>query len=178
MLEEFQNFDYKLLEWIYSHRWKAADDFVIWTTQYATLVSVAVILFIFGLYFIKKEKKHLLFGIEISFVIVLTALINFAIKNIFQRLRPFDVHDNIKQLVAGGSYSFPSGHTMEVFALATAISILFKRPSLSALFFLWAIWIGYTRMAMGVHYPFDVFGGMILGISITFFILKWRRVKK
>jgi len=104
--------------------------------------------------------------------LVITALINISLKFIIRRERPYDEHPTIKWLVEGGSYSFPSGHSAEVFSLMMGIFLLIKNPYLKFFIAIWAIFIGYTRMAMGVHYPLDVLGGATLGASVAYLWVK------
>jgi undecaprenyl-diphosphatase len=93
-------------------------------------------------------------------------LISFALKNIITRERPFKVYPDIEKLSEAGSYSFPSGHTLEVFAIAVALSISIPKKKIIIPLFLWASLVAYSRMALGVHYPSDVIAGMIIG-SLT-----------
>ncbi len=60
--------------------------------------------------------------------------------------------------------SFPSGHTSQVFFVATLLSNYFQ-VSMWALSLLYAtaLLVGLTRLYVGVHYPRDVLAGMILG---------------
>ena len=62
-------------------------------------------------------------------------------------------------------YSFPSGHAVSAFSGATSLSFFSKRWSL--LFFGIAIMTGLSRIYVGAHFPLDVVGGMIIGISTT-----------
>lgn len=58
--------------------------------------------------------------------------------------------------------SFPSGHATTAFALAACVGFVSERwfyPSLAL-----AAVIGLSRIAVGVHYPSDVFAGAILGL--------------
>lgn len=58
--------------------------------------------------------------------------------------------------------SFPSGHTTTAIALAFVIGFLW--PRLFLLFFGIGILVGISRVPVGMHYPTDVFGGMIVGM--------------
>jgi membrane-associated phospholipid phosphatase len=60
--------------------------------------------------------------------------------------------------------SFPSGHTSQVFFLATLI-VQYFQASLWTVGFLYAmaLLVGITRMYVGAHYPRDVIAGAILG---------------
>jgi undecaprenyl-diphosphatase len=62
------------------------------------------------------------------------------------------------------SNSFPSSHAMNMFAQATLFSLLYRRRA--AWFFLFAAIIGFSRIYVGVHYPFDVLGGALFGMCI------------
>jgi membrane-associated phospholipid phosphatase len=60
--------------------------------------------------------------------------------------------------------SFPSGHTAQIFFLATLLSRRFTpgAAGIAALFALAAL-VGFTRMYVGAHYPRDVVAGAVLG---------------
>lgn len=67
-----------------------------------------------------------------------------------------------------GSSSFTSSHAFSHFAQATFIFSTL-RPVMGRwanLFLVWAFIIAYTQVYVGVHYPFDVFCGALLGIGI------------
>lgn len=90
------------------------------------------------------------------------------IKYLIDRPRPFVVYPFLEKLASGGSPSFPSGHAADAFALATALSIVFpgKRVIISA--YLLACLIGYSRMALGVHYLSDVLAGAFTGAASAY----------
>jgi undecaprenyl-diphosphatase len=64
----------------------------------------------------------------------------------------------------GGASSFPSGHTTSAFAIATILSIFFKKRLLSAGLFAAAILVGYSRIYLAQHFPVDVLAGAFIGI--------------
>ncbi|MEF0940511.1 phosphatase PAP2 family protein [Rhizobium sp. BR 362] len=61
---------------------------------------------------------------------------------------------------------FPSAHSANVGALFTALALLFPRFRL--LFIGIGIWLGASRIIIGVHYPSDVAAGLALGAWIAF----------
>ena len=101
--------------------------------------------------------------------LTLASLISLALKFTIDRPRPFHTYDFIEKLSAGGSPSFPSGHTTEAFAFAVALCFAFPRWYIIIPSLIWASAVGYTRMSLGVHYPSDVMAGAILGIATAYF---------
>ncbi|MEI6946122.1 phosphatase PAP2 family protein [Paraflavisolibacter sp. H34] len=93
-------------------------------------------------------------------------------KESFQRLRPCQdpfFLDQVRLLLKGcsGSYSFTSSHAANHFGMATYVSVTlystFKRWIY--VFYLWAFFISYAQIYVGVHYPLDVLGGGIVGAA-------------
>jgi len=94
-------------------------------------------------------------------------------KAIFERMRPCqdpDFMHNVRLLVnrCSGGYSFTSSHAANHFGMATFFFISFRRyfKNWTWLAFLWAGFIGYAQVYVGVHYPFDVLGGTITGVLL------------
>lgn len=64
------------------------------------------------------------------------------------------------------SYSFPSGHAANAFAVATFLWLGWRRRSAHAAWLLaYAALIAYSRIYLGVHYPGDVVAGALLGAA-------------
>jgi undecaprenyl-diphosphatase len=61
------------------------------------------------------------------------------------------------------SNSFPSGHAATAFAGATALSLVCPRAAPA--FYLLAAAIAYSRLYVGVHFPLDVAGGIVIGVA-------------
>lgn len=63
-----------------------------------------------------------------------------------------------------GSLTFPSGHVTGAMACATFAWLLFhRRTHLVALAFAVPLVVGWSMVALGLHYPIDVLGGLIIG---------------
>jgi membrane-associated phospholipid phosphatase len=62
-------------------------------------------------------------------------------------------------------HSFPSGHTATAFAAATILAAFYRR--LFFLAFIPALLVGWSRIYLGVHFPFDTLGGALLGSGVT-----------
>ena len=125
-----------------------------------------------GLFWIALTLALLLFrrtrrvGLFCAAAMVLNLLVtNVALKNIIQRIRPYDVMDSLKILVAPEhDFSFPSGHTACSFAAAWTIFRTAPRRYGTAALVLAAL-IALSRLYVGVHYPTDVLGGLIVGVA-------------
>ncbi|MBI5681866.1 MAG: phosphatase PAP2 family protein [Deltaproteobacteria bacterium] len=113
-------------------------------------------------------------GKRIALVILLVILISDQtaglMKHIFHRPRPCTVLTDIRLLVGcGASYSFPSNHAANIFAVMTYLSYHYRR--LSPIFLIIAFLVAYSRIYVGVHYPMDVLGGIFLGLIISSVII-------
>ncbi|HMN33588.1 MAG: phosphatase PAP2 family protein [Chitinophagaceae bacterium] len=105
------------------------------------------------------------------------------IKNLVQRVRPCN-DESLQYLIrrivhCGSGYSFPSSHAANHFGLSFFIIFTLKNQGkwVVPLALTWALLICFAQVYVGVHYPFDILGGAILGIMIaklisTYFNLK------
>lgn len=99
------------------------------------------------------------------------------LKPLVARARPFVTMEELSVLVSHpGSFSFPSGHTNSSFACALALTLIYGKKGAWA--YILAAIIAFSRCYVGVHYPTDVFVGMIVGTvaSYAVFRLVGRRI--
>lgn len=103
------------------------------------------------------------------------------LKPLIGRLRPcheLGLVGKFRLLVpCGGKYSFCSSHAGTSFALASSIYFIFGQKKWFSLFFIWAFFVAYSRVYVGVHYPLDIFCGTLIGILSGFLVfLSLKRV--
>lgn len=72
----------------------------------------------------------------------------------------------------GGGKSFPSSHAANAFAFATLLSLLLRKKlrGIFAVSYLWAFAIAYAQVYVGLHYPLDIFAGMLTGILLGWLV--------
>jgi len=90
--------------------------------------------------------------------------LNAGLKALFDRSRPPVAMDLDALVGVPGSPSFPSGHAMSAFAVATALALLAPRLRWPALGL--AAVIAFSRVYLGVHYWLDVLVGAALGAAV------------
>jgi membrane-associated phospholipid phosphatase len=106
------------------------------------------------------------FHLAVPCVLGATSVVEFPIKSVFRRKRPFI--DVVRALVIGrrpDGWSFPSGHTAAAFAGAWTVSTVW--PKRAPVFFGLASSVGFSRIYVGAHYPGDVFSGAALGMLLA-----------
>ncbi len=96
-------------------------------------------------------------------------------KEIIGRVRPCNALQAVNLLVGcSGSFSMPSNHAVNAFAFA-GVFWFFRRGLSGSLFLLLAATVGISRVYVGVHYPFDVVAGAMLGLFSSWLFLSLSR---
>ena len=131
------------------------------------LIGLTIILFIT----IKNKKIGLLIGTNLIVITILNQIFKF----ILQRPRPTE-----NRIINESGYSFPSGHSMISMAFyGFLIYLIYKYVKNKKLKYIsitlisiLIIFIGISRIYLGVHYTSDVLAGFLFSISyLIIFIL-------
>jgi len=126
----------------------------------------AVILFIILSWILTKQRRVLR---RLALLYAIQSGILYGLKFLIQRQRPLYFLEMASKLSKGPGEildpSFPSGHALYAFMMATLLGHWFPRYRI--IFFLLAGFIGWTRIYLGLHYPTDVIAGGLLGYGIT-----------
>ena len=165
------NWELRLMEWA-NGWWSSSvlDRIIPWVTHFGS--HIAVVGFLIFCFILMRKRKTLLYllllyGIQSGVV--------YGLKFLIQRQRPLYFLEMVSKLSKGPGEildpSFPSGHAVYAFMMATLLAHWFPRSQI--IFFLLAGFIGWTRIYLGLHYPTDVIVGGLLGCGITRLFLHW-----
>jgi membrane-associated phospholipid phosphatase len=174
-----------LIEWLQLNMGKVGETaskvFSIIGGETVTLLLIIIMLFCY-----KKEV-----GKRVSLTVLTASMWFPMIKNIVLRVRPYMAHpDRIKCLqvvesdadpmdIVQQGYSCPSGHAATSAALFGGIGREMRKRWMWTLAIVMPLLIGFSRFAVGVHYPTDVLGGWAVGLlAIGFNVLLNKKVQK
>lgn len=159
------------MEWANSWWSSPVLDWVIpWLTYLGS--HIAVVLFIILSWILTKKRRALrrlalLYGIQSGIL--------YGLKFLIQRQRPLYFLEMASKLSKGPGEildpSFPSGHALYAFMMATLLATWFPRYRI--ILYIAAGFIAWTRIYLGVHFPTDVIVGGLLGYGITRLFLRW-----
>lgn len=107
---------------------------------------------------------------------ICTVITNITLKPLIARPRPYHVLEELITLThRPHDFSFPSGHTTAVFAVAGVLFFCCPRKyGIPAILF--AVLVGLSRIYLGIHFPTDVLMGAFIGMFISY--LCYRLVKR
>jgi undecaprenyl-diphosphatase len=150
------------------------------------LIPFAVIWLIF---FIRSDRQGKLIALCCFLVVAGTdQLSSNVIKPIVQRTRPCNVvpaahfyqddkwitTDKFALTIYKTSFSFPSSHAANIAGQAMYWSYFY--PQVSPVMILATVIVGFSRIYMGLHWPFDVFAGYLLGMIVALVVALPMRV--
>ncbi len=108
-------------------------------------------------------------------ILLSDGMADFIVKPLVGRLRPSN-DPLIKYSVAvvndirGTQYGFFSAHASNTFCIAVFFSMLIRSRLFTVSIILWSLVNCWTRMYLGLHYPSDIFVGILWGAMVGFFV--------
>lgn len=171
MMDGFQSLDLALLHAITPWHTPTLDQLM--SLMSASGSAGAIWLFMTGIGLIRRRHRaaawRVLLTIALSYLIV-----DGVLKPLVARPRPsIEATDPPRHLPPlPRTSSFPSGHAASTFGAAVAVSRMWPQGRVA--WWTIAVLIGYSRLYLAHHYPFDVLGGALLGILLALWVLGGR----
>ncbi|NUM43020.1 MAG: phosphatase PAP2 family protein, partial [Leptospiraceae bacterium] len=114
-------------------------------------------------------------GIKLGVAILSTGILNGLAKFYFESPRPSGLSNSFTQLLKSAeekSFGFPSGHSHVAILIWGIFFLHFKNKFLKGFSLFMIFSVPLSRMYVGVHYPGDVIGGLLMGF-ISLILIEW-----
>lgn len=150
-------------------------EYVLWALAGMLAVILLIVPRLSGL----SRAALISFGVRIQYVFLAVLIAVFTsevLKYVIGRSRPFvggEANAFYFEHFSGSPAfaSLPSGHATTAFALAFAVSSVWRRATL--IMFIYAVLICLTRIVLLAHHPSDVVGGALVGVMGAMFVRYW-----
>jgi undecaprenyl-diphosphatase len=167
VIQSLKSIDTALLLWINSRHndsldaimWNASDRFT-WLPLYA----------IMAFFIIRRYGKASWLPIVFTVlaVVISDQCASHLLKNLVMRYRPSHnlfLQDKLHYVnnYLGGLYGFASSHAANSMAFAVFMLLMFRKSYIAILLFFYVALVCYSRVYIGVHYPSDIAGGLVVG---------------
>ena len=165
-------FDFQILFFIKDH---IRNDFLnVVVPFYTTLGDDGIIWIALGLVLLIPKKTRKCGIMVLATLLVMLIVNNIILKNLIARARPYATYPELVSDLADiihvpKSYSFPSGHTVS--SMAVAFTVLSQHKKFGIVTLIMALLMGLSRLYVGVHFPTDVYGGIIVAFLISLSVI-------
>lgn len=166
----FFQWEVALMEWLQAHIGSAGISFI---SLFSLFGEELPLILIVGFIYWSYDKR---LGRTMGLSAIMGLTWNTMLKNIFLRRRPYFDHEGIKILrvvepeadiydIAAQGYSFPSGHSTNVATVFGSLAVNLRKRWILIVAIVIPLLTGFSRVVVGAHYPTDVLGGWLLGLT-------------
>ncbi len=122
--------------------------------------------------YVQEDNYHMDSGILSLLSTGATYGVTKIIKHSVKRERPFLRLYGVRasNIWSADRHSFPSGHTSMAFSVATSLSLRYTSSGTVIPLYMWAGFVGYSRIYLGLHYPSDVVVGALVGSAVAILV--------
>lgn len=178
MIDTLSAIDEQVLLFFNGHHTAFLDEVMLLVT--GKLIWIPFYIMLMDMLFRKLGSKYALMTLLAVGLAILLAdqICASLIRPYVARLRPTNPDNPIYPLLnlvngyARGGYGWPSCHAANTFALATLLSVVFRKNSFTLFIFAWAVLVSFSRVYLGVHYPGDILCGAIIGSFLGYLSIK------
>lgn len=172
MIEKLKQIDTEIFLYLNNLGVKEWDWFWVFITEKETSMPLYAIL-LFLVFRALKAKGLLITILIVGLMVAFTDQFANFFKDTFERPRPCneDFIEHGRFLAKRcGKYGYFSGHAISSFAVAVLIGNLLKKHYKNIMLWLliWAAFVTYSRIYIGVHYPGDILTGGIIGVFVGY----------
>ena len=117
----------------------------------------------------RRDAASMASALAVPVAAIVAYVVNDGVKLLFGEHRPCDRFPHaflLEKCPPIDDYSFPSNHTVVVFAMAVALLLVSRALGIWAL--VAATIMGVSRVYVGAHYPHDVAAGMVVGLLVGY----------
>src|SRR3972149_468281 len=112
-------------------------------------------------------------GLRVGFILVTSSMFNYMGKLLFAGPRPYWASSHVRALWAETSFGIPSGHAQNAMSVWGIIAASRRRVWVWVVAILLIFLIGFSRIYLGAHFPYDVFIGWLFGAVILWAFLRF-----
>lgn len=139
------------------------------------VLSVPLLLLVFWVFGDRRQRMIVLLA---TLSIVFALACNLLIRELWFHPRPFMLGLGQNFLAHAPGASFPSDHASGMFAMAFALILASLRKTGGVMLAL-ALLVSWARVYLGVHFPFDILGGCLVGLFSAWLVRRsmiWRQL--